>query len=648
MAASNPKQRKAMIEVGNEPALSADAREKSRNESPHRISFRWLVTTTLTGIAGGMLLAGALYTALDRQTNFALSATRGFMTEGDRGVLGKSDRIFSLGGELSTRHVIHETATRRVGEKEFIGIKPYLRINAGLMVSTGDFADRIPRFDPIELYAEAGKANTPRNSAQGAVAANDGSIEINAYDLASVLSAESPMPFDGDLDIFARAAADLEGAPPDILAVDGDLGDGSYPYRDGIMGTGEALASADGEPEEPSEPQTTVLEKPAAPVGFEDTVRETALTQRGDTMLSLLMREGATRDEASDIIRALGLDTRVVSEGVPVEIMKAADPNNPNRMRPVHVSVNRSDGNQTTVALAYSGHYVPMTSSIMEAASRGADGNASGPRANLYQSIYATGLKNEIPEDLVKAMVRIFFFDVDFQRPASPGDSLEVFFADPEAEEFTEEGPEVLFASVTVRGEVHKFYRFRTPDDGVVDYYDNEGRSAKKFLMRKPVRTGVFRSGFGMRKHPILGYKRPHNGVDWAAPRGTPIMAAGDGVVVEAGWKSGYGRWTKIRHANGYESRYAHQKAFAPGIAAGVHVSQGQVIGYIGTTGLSTGPHLHYELTVNGRFVDPMRIRLPRGRTLDGPILAAYERERARIDTLMRKPPVSTRLASFN
>ncbi|MCC0050070.1 MAG: M23 family metallopeptidase, partial [Rhodobiaceae bacterium] len=183
---------------------------------------------------------------------------------------------------------------------------------------------------------------------------------------------------------------------------------------------------------------------------------------------------------------------------------------------------------------------------------------------------------------------------------------------------------------------------------GVVDYYDNEGRSAKKFLMRKPVRTGVFRSGFGMRKHPILGYKRPHNGVDWAAPRGTPIMAAGDGVVVEAGWKSGYGRWTKIRHANGYESRYAHQKAFAPGIAAGVHVSQGQVIGYIGTTGLSTGPHLHYELTVNGRFVDPMRIRLPRGRTLDGPILAAYERERARIDTLMRKPPVSTRLASFN
>lgn len=197
-----------------------------------------------------------------------------------------------------------------------------------------------------------------------------------------------------------------------------------------------------------------------------------------------------------------------------------------------------------------------------------------------------------------------------------------------------------------MRGETRKFYRFRTPDDGVVDYYDETGRSAKKFLMRKPIRNGRFRSGFGMRRHPILGYKRMHKGVDWAAPRGTPLMAAGDGTIVEAGWKSGYGRWIKIRHANGYESGYAHQQKFAPGIAKGVRVTQGQVIGYVGTTGLSTGPHLHYELRVNGRLVDPMRIRLPRGRTLDGAILRAFERERARIEALMNKPPVSTRLAS--
>lgn len=410
----------------------------------------------------------------------------------------------------------------------------------------------------------------------------------------------------------------------------------------------EGIVFAAGEPAtgDTLDQRTTVLEKPAAPVGFKDAEREIVQTQRGDTMMALMMRHGATRDEASDIVRALGLDTRVVPEGIPVEIMKVTAADRPAGKRPVHVAVNRSDGKKIAVALAYSGRFVPMTSSIAAAGQPGGDLAAGGPRANLYQSIYATGLKNGIPEDLVKAMVRIFFFDVDFQRPASPGDKLEVFFADPEAEEFAEEGPEVLYAALTVRGETRKFYRFRTPDDGVVDYYDETGRSAKKFLMRKPIRNGRFRSGFGMRRHPILGYKRMHKGVDWAAPRGTPLMAAGDGTIVEAGWKSGYGRWIKIRHANGYESGYAHQQKFAPGIAKGVRVTQGQVIGYVGTTGLSTGPHLHYELRVNGRLVDPMRIRLPRGRTLDGAILRAFERERARIEALMNKPPVSTRLAS--
>ncbi|MFN0264764.1 M23 family metallopeptidase [Tepidamorphus sp. 3E244] len=646
MASGNRRSRRG-IDVGNEPALSADARGKDRQDSGHRISFRWLVTTTLTGIAGGMLLAGALYTALDRQTNFALAATRGFLADGDRGALGKSDRIFSLGESLSTRHVIHEQATRRVGDKEFIGIKPYLRVNSGLMLNVADYREQIPQFDPIRLYAEAGKANTPRGAGEAAQRTNDGTLATETYDLLAVLAAEGPMTFSGDLDIYARAATDLDaGGSGEGLPVEGGEG-AMLAFAEGAQAGGEIIDATDTSAES-QELQTTVLEKQASPVGFEDAELETVSTQRGDTMLSLLVREGATRDEAADIVRALGLDARIVAEGVPVEIMKVTDPENPNRERPVHVSVNRSDGKKTSVALAYSGNYVPMTSALTPVPLRGteASGGSTGPRANVYQSIYATGLKNGIPEDLVNAMVRIFFFDVDFQRPASPGDDLEVFYADPEAEEFAEEGPEVLYAAITVRGETRKFYRFRTPDDGIVDYYDSEGRSAKKFLMRKPMRTGQFRSGFGMRRHPILGYKRMHKGVDWAAPRGTPLMAAGNGTVVEAGWKSGYGRWIKIQYANGYASGYAHQQKFAPGIAKGVRVTQGQVIGYVGTTGLSTGPHLHYEMTVNGRHVDPMRIRLPRGRTLDGPILSAFDRERSRIDALMAKPPVSTRLAA--
>lgn len=183
-----------------------------------------------------------------------------------------------------------------------------------------------------------------------------------------------------------------------------------------------------------------------------------------------------------------------------------------------------------------------------------------------------------------------------------------------------------------------RFYRFQDPDDNSVDYYNEDGKSIRQFLLRNPVPNGTFRSGFGMRRHPILGFSRMHTGVDWAAPRGTPIIAAGNGVVEKAGWDSGgYGNQTLIRHANGYVSSYNHQSAIAKNVKVGGKVVQGQVIGWVGTTGLSTGPHLHYELLVNGNRVDPLRIRLPGGKTLDGKALAQFEKERGRIDALLAK-----------
>ena len=148
-------------------------------------------------------------------------------------------------------------------------------------------------------------------------------------------------------------------------------------------------------------------------------------------------------------------------------------------------------------------------------------------------------------------------------------------------------------------------------EDGTFDYFDEEGRSAKQFLLRNPLPNGKFRSGFGGRRHPILGYAKMHTGVDWAAPTGSPIIAAGNGVVEKSGWAGGYGKQTIIRHANGYETSYNHQSRIADGVKPGARVRQGQVIGYVGTTGLSTGAHLHYELMVNNRKVDPMRVRLP-------------------------------------
>ena len=185
----------------------------------------------------------------------------------------------------------------------------------------------------------------------------------------------------------------------------------------------------------------------------------------------------------------------------------------------------------------------------------------------------------------------------------------------------------------------------------MVDYYDETGKSAKKFLVRKPLGEGIVRSGFGARHHPLLQFTKMHTGVDWASPMGTPIYASGNGTVDKIGWEGGYGKYIRIRHAIGYETAYGHMSAFARGMDVGKKVRQGQVIGYVGSTGLSTGAHLHYEILVNGRFVDPMRIRLPRGRVLEGTLLASFEQERDRLDNMMtraappQRPAAAARIA---
>ena len=220
-----------------------------------------------------------------------------------------------------------------------------------------------------------------------------------------------------------------------------------------------------------------------------------------------------------------------------------------------------------------------------------------------------------------------------FQQRVRGGDNLEVIFT----EEDEGERAEILSASLTIGGETRRVFRFQAPEDGLIDYFDEEGKSLKKFLLRKPIADGEMRSGFGMRYHPIMRYSKMHTGVDWANRIGTPILAAGNGTVIKAEWDSGYGRRIEIQHANGYVTTYSHQSAFAKGIAPGVKVRQGQVIGYLGSTGLSTGPHLHYEVLVNGSFVNPMKIRVPRGRELQGPALAEYKRQRDEIQVLIER-----------
>lgn len=270
-----------------------------------------------------------------------------------------------------------------------------------------------------------------------------------------------------------------------------------------------------------------------------------------------------------------------------------------------------------------------------------AEAGAEIQPTSLYASVYAAGLLQNIPPETITQILRVHASDTDFRRRVRAGDTVEQFFD--AKEEGAADGPpgELLYTSITAGSDTTRFYRFRTPD-GLVDYYDDLGNNSKKFLTRKPVRGDEVRltSGFGLRRHPILNVLRPHLGIDWSGPVGTPIMAAGNGVIEEAGRKGDYGNFVRIRHANGYTTQYAHMSRFAPGIAVGAKVRQNQPIGAIGTSGLSTGPHLHFEVLINNRFVDPLSIQVPREKQLTGRQLADFQKEKSRIDELMRRAPV--------
>jgi murein DD-endopeptidase MepM/ murein hydrolase activator NlpD len=294
---------------------------------------------------------------------------------------------------------------------------------------------------------------------------------------------------------------------------------------------------------------------------------------------------------------------------------------------------------EAVVALSDKGRYVAVDVASMNTLLSDAneEDEDDGKGMRLYQSLYETALRNQIPRQIIESLIRIYSYDVDYQHKVQPGDSFDVLFSAEEDSPGNEAKNDVMFATLTIGGETKRFYRFQTTDDGIVDYYDETGKSAKKFLVRKPLATGLMRSGFGARNHPLLGYYKMHTGVDWAAPLGTAIYASGNGTVEKVGWESGYGKYVRIRHANGYETAYGHMTAFARSTQPGKKVRQGQVIGYVGSTGLSTGPHLHYEILVNGRFVDPLRVKLPRGRVLDGPMLAGFDKERDNIDGIITR-----------
>ena len=253
----------------------------------------------------------------------------------------------------------------------------------------------------------------------------------------------------------------------------------------------------------------------------------------------------------------------------------------------------------------------------------------------ITSSIYETARTQGASDQQVVDFAEIFAYDVDFQREIRPGDEFEITYEAAYDERGNKIlGGEVVYARLDGQLAKREFYRFTTEDDGLTDFYDANGEAARKFLMKTPINGARLSSHYGKRKHPVLGYTKLHKGTEFAAPRGTPIYAAGNGVIERASRWSSYGNYIRIRHANGYKTAYAHLNGYAKGIKSGKRVKQGDVIGYVGTTGRSTGPHLHYEVLVNGKQVNAMRLDLPTGRKLTGDMLEQFKAEKARIDAI--------------
>lgn len=652
-----------MIDLGHEPPLSVDGSEAAVIDR-RRVSVQWFSGTILTGLCGAALIGGAVFASLDGEMTFAkvperVEATlRGAFGANDRSAsLHKSDRLPPPGELSGLRTMTRVSTVTRVGNRDVIRVRPFIRISGNLLLTTSDLSAKIPPFNAQRLLADSDDTPSASDDPNAAdAAAPDAEVSFVTKDLSPILPKAKIAATVGIDDVMMRvreaanwhgnnagvryaalanAAADVTGSQSDVKMAYAAEGPASDPYA----GFETRVV-----PE-----NVTLLPKTNDQVtGGEPDGERTHMVKKGETVISILRDQGATPDDAKAIAMMLGAHGRDggLKEGEKLRIlMEPAGPGQNQPLRPYRVIVANDTSVEAVAALSDMGKFVAVDVQSMNTTTDTADNSTTssdendddddGSGVRLYQSIYETALRNKVPQSVIDAMIRIYSYDVDFQRKVQPGNSFDVFYAGEDEGSSATDKDEVLYASLTVGGETKKYYRFQTPDNSVVDYYDDGGKSAKKFLVRKPVNSAIMRSGFGARRHPILGYVKMHTGVDWATAYGTPIFAAGDGVVEVAGWEGGYGKYVKLKHNNGYETAYGHMSAFAKGLEVGKRVHQGQVIGFVGSTGKSTGAHVHYEILVNGRFVDPMRVRLPRGRSLEGPILTSFEKERDRIDAMV-------------
>lgn len=629
--------------------------DKDHHGSHGSARFKWLISTVIAGTVGVAALGVAIYGAMNVEDgsgmveslkNASVAAMEPFKPKTmDNKQLtssfGKTDRLPATSQGLSTRYIIHDSVVQKRNDREFIAIKPYARIVTRLATNISNKQDDIPLFNPFKLYANLApiKKNKVATKTGDSITAETKIVEL----IGGILPDEDGQQFNEgevqaivsdeyqDENFAIRATIYNEGTPPADTQIDGDAPN-NIPIK--------------------ISKNTTVMEKSIIipdSDSIEGLENHIVVVGKDDNLTTILANLKVSDWQIPAIAESMEpiFSINKIKPRQELHLMLTPSLTQPNEMDLVRISIYESGLHHISVARNAAGEFIASNHGAHSALLEQLAAKQSSTHSSLYRSFYQAAKKQDIAHNLIMKVLRIHAYDSDFKQRVSPGDEFELFF-DLDADSSGQKNKlgTLLYTSITIAGETRKFYRYRTPD-GEVDYYDDNGDNARKFLMRKPVRGGGARltSGYGRRFHPILRRRKMHKGVDWAAKPGTPILAAGNGRIDEAKRHSGYGNYVRIRHANGYKTAYAHMRRFGKGIRKGVKVRQGQVIGYVGSTGLSSGPHLHYEILVNNRHVNPMRIHVPRGRQLRGKELSDFQKERIRIDDLMHRAPVKTRVA---
>ena len=607
------------------------------------MQLKWFISTIIVAVSGLAIIGvviyssmhsggdGSVFRTLRRDTLNSLkprvAGTPSSLKETSTGY--KSDRLVVSSKGVTTRNLIYDRVEQRRGTQDFISTKPYAKLVATLATERPEQEVAVPAFNPMDLFGN----DTPiaRKDQSGAELTSDPRVSVRFIEVPGGF-----LPSEDNQELSDSEAEKLVAETDAVYAESEASLTEAGPLEPGAS-EGEAATQA--------EKNTTILYKKSDEEDSGDAYDRRSIVARGGELLdSLIKGTGVDGVQSNLVAEAVAKVTKTKKLRAGEELRLALTPgaSEEGSLDVAKISLFYQNTPEITLARSSEGGYVPSDKPVQPEAD--SDEN-TGERASVYLSSYRAAKAQGLPDDFITKFLKIHSYDVDFKQRVKAGDSFELFYDLAQDEGGAEKPGELLYALVNIGGETHGYYRFRTPDS-IVDYYDDKGSNAKKFLMRMPVRSARLTSGFGYRRHPLLKTLKLHSGVDWAAPIGTPIMAAGNGTIEVAGRQGGYGNYVRIRHANGYRTAYGHMLQFAEGVVKGVKVRQGQIIGYLGNSGMSTGPHVHYEVLVNNRFTNPLSIKIPRSRQLQGRLLSEFRREKSRIDDLMHRAPVKTRVIS--